>query len=162
MRKLHRHIATGILGLMVLVMAMACLDISISTSDEPSPVTEPGAYTKFLVQQAIDRYEDDGLEETLAYYNTTESVNGDWYVFIADEDGVLTAHATIPENVGKPLSSDDFLGADGFHFGNAIFDADGDWVTYTYLNTNSGNEEQKHSWVVKRDGLTFGSGWYQR
>lgn len=164
MRKPHRYIATAILGLTVLAMAMACVDISINSSDEPSPVTEPGAYTKFFVHKAIERYEDEGLEDTVAYYNTMDSVDGDWYVFIADEDGVLISHATIPGNVGKPLSSDDFLGADGFHFGNAIKEAgeDGEWVSYSYLNPNSGGEEQKHTWVVREDGLIFGSGWYQR
>ena len=164
MRKPYRYIATAILSLTVLAAAMACVDISISTSDTPSPVTEPGAYTKFFVKEALDRYDDEGLEDTVAYYNTRDSVDGDWYVFIADEDGVLISHATIPENVGKPLSSDDFLGADGFHFGNAIREAqeDGEWVSYTYLNTNTGNEEQKHTWVIEKDGLIFGSGWYQR
>ncbi len=147
-----------------LVIAMACVSVSVNTSDTPSPVTEPGAYTKFFVGEALDRYEDEGREDTVAYYNTMASVDGDWYVFIADEDGVLISHAPIPENVGKPLSSDDFLGADGFHFGNAIREADedGTWVSYTYLNTNTGGEEQKHSWVIEKDGLIFGSGWYQR
>ncbi|MDE2802230.1 MAG: cache domain-containing protein [Chloroflexota bacterium] len=156
--------AVTLAALAALVATAACVDISIGTSDNPSPVTEPGAYTKFFVHQAIERYDDDGLEETVAYYNTAESVDGDWYVFIADEDRVLIAHAPIPENVGKPLSSDDFKGADGFHFGNALAEASsgGDWVTYTYLNPNSGDEEQKHSWVVEKDGLIFGSGWYQR
>ena len=164
MRKPHSYIATAILGLTVLAAAMACVDISINSSDTPSSVTEPGAYTKYFVWEALERYEDEGREDTVAYYNTRDSVDGDWYVFIADEDGVLISHATIPENVGKPLSSDDFLGADGFHFGNALGEAgeDGEWVSYTYLNTNTGNEEQKHTWVIRKDDLIFGSGWYQR
>ena len=167
--KLRGKVKAGILAVLalaVLAVGAACsVDVSVNTSDEPSPITEPGAYTRFFVQEALDRYEEDGLDDTLAYYNTRESVNGDWYVFIADEDGVLIAHAPIPANVGKPLSSDDFLGADGFHFGNAIADAseDGEWVSYYYINTNRDNaREQKHSWVVERDGLIFGSGWYQR
>ncbi len=148
----------------VLMLGAACISISIGESDAPSPVTEPGAYTKYFVEDAIERYEDDGLDETVAFFNTSESVDGDWYVFIADEDDVLIAHATIPDLVGKPLSSDDFKGADGFHFGNALAAATGggDWVSYTYLNPNTGDEEQKHSWVIEKDGLIFGSGWYQR
>ncbi len=165
--RLKRWLNTGVLALAavtVLAFGAACVDVSVNTSETPSPVTEPGAYTRYFVEDAIVRYEDEGLDDTVAYYNTMASVDGDWYVFIADEDGVLIAHATIPDNVGKPLSSDDFKGSDGFHFGNAIKEAteDGDWVSYTYLNPNTGAEEQKHSWVVEKDGLIFGSGWYQR
>ena len=161
------NVRVGTLALMALAalaIGAACVSVSVGTSDPPSPVTEPGAYTKFFVEDALERYDEDGLEETVAYYNTPESVDGDWYVFIADEDGVLVSHATIPDNVGKNLSSDDFLGADGYHFGNAIksADEDGAWVSYTYLNPNTGGEEQKHSWVIREDGYIFGSGWYQR
>ena len=39
------------------------------------------------MQQAINLYEAVGLEDTVAYYNTTGSVDGQWYVFMIDEDG---------------------------------------------------------------------------
>ena len=165
--RLKRWLNSGVVAaaaVTVLALGAACVDIDVNSSDAPSPVTEPGAYTKAFVEDAVERYDDEGLDDTVAYYNTMASVDGDWYVFIADEDGVLISHATIPDNVGKPLSSDDFKGADGFHFGNALAAAteDGDWVSYTYLNPNTGAAEQKHSWVVEKDGFIFGSGWYQR
>ena len=154
----------ALMALAALAIGAACVNVSVGTSDAPSPVTEPGAYTKFFVEDALERYDEDGLEETVAYYNTMESVDGDWYVFIADEDGVLIAHATVPDNVGKPLSSNDFIDTNDFHFGNALANAsdDGEWVSYVYLNPNNGAEEQKHSWVIEKDGYVFGSGWYLR
>ena len=66
-------------------LVMAC--VSVNSSDSASPVTEPGGYTKAFVDEAIERYEDDGLDAALDYYNSTASVNGDWYVFIIDEGG---------------------------------------------------------------------------
>ena len=50
------------------------------------------AYTKAFVQQTTNLYVALGLEETVAYYNTKESVDGQWYVFIIDPDGYTIAH----------------------------------------------------------------------
>ena len=48
-------------------------------------------YTRFFVDNAISRYEPDGLDATLSYYNTRESVDGQWYVFILAEDTAYNA-----------------------------------------------------------------------
>ena len=64
----------------------------------------PEAYTNYFVREAIRQYESDGLDSTVAYYNTTESVDGQWYVFMIDEDGTVIAHAN-PALVGQ-LASD--------------------------------------------------------
>ena len=158
----------GILGLVmlaVLALGAACESVSVNSDNTPSPVTEPGAYTKAFVDEAIERYEDDGLDAALEHYNSTASVNGDWYVFIIDEGGAITAHATVPENVGQNINDDQWTDINGFHFGKAILNAseDGGWVSYYYINPNDNDqEEQKHAWVVEKDGLIFGSGWYQR
>ena len=146
-------------------LVMACVSVSVNSSDSASPVTEPGGYTKAFVDEAIERYEDDGLDAALEYYNSAASVNGDWYVFIIDEGGAVIAHATVPENVGQNINDDQWTDINGFHFGKAILNAseDGDWVSYYYINPNNDDrEEQKHGWVVQHDGLFFGSGWYQR
>ena len=45
-----------------------------------------------------------GLEETVAYYNTKESVDDQWYVFIIDENQTIVAHAPDPDLVGKHIS----------------------------------------------------------
>ena len=40
-------------------------------------------YTQFVVDETIARYHTDGLEATLAYYNSPDSFDAQWYVFIA-------------------------------------------------------------------------------
>ena len=59
------------------------------------------AYTKAFVQQATNLYVALGLEETVAYYNTKESVDGQWYVFMSDENQTIVAHAPNPDLVGQ-------------------------------------------------------------
>ena len=77
--------ATAALVAVVPILLISCGDAVPSKS-------EPAEYTKFLVNEAISRYESEGLEETVAYYNTKESVDGQWYVFIVDQDGFTIAH----------------------------------------------------------------------
>ena len=122
----------------------------------------PPAFTRAMVEQAIARYESDGREATVAYYNSPESVDGQWYVFIGDENDIMIAHATVPENVG--LHFNDVISPDGYPAGAQVAAAavdGGAWTTYTYLNTVSGSAETKHSWVTRHNGMIFGSGWYE-
>ena len=152
------------LSLIIGMAVIAVLALAACGDGNPTlpPKSDPAAYTQAVVQQAIDRYEDKGRDETVAFYNSMESVDGPWYVFIADANDVLIAHVTVPENVGR--HADDIRGADGFPVGSQVVAAateDGTWTDYTYLNPNSGSIESKHSWVVRHDGLIFGSGWYE-
>ncbi len=83
---------------------------------EPTSVSGPGsatdvplrsdndAYTQYFVRQAIDMYESDGLDAAIDYYNTQESVDGQWYMFILDGDDTVLAHAANPALVGRPAS----------------------------------------------------------
>ena len=122
----------------------------------------PPAFTRALVEQAIARYESDGRETTVAYYNSPESVDGQWYVFIGDENDLMLAHATVPANVGKHFN--DVISPDGYPAGAQVAAAaveGGAWTTYTYLNAATGNVETKHSWVTRHNGMIFGSGWYE-
>ncbi len=129
----------------------------------PSRTHELGEYTKYFVQQAVRRYTSEGRDAAFSYYNSMESVDGDWYIFVVDEDDKLAVHATVPENIGQDLRGP--LGTDsaGYDFGSEMLTAteDGKWVSYVYINPSSGQEGKKHSWVVRRDGLIFGSGWYE-
>ena len=125
----------------------------------------PAAYTQAVVEQSLRRYDAEGREATVAHYNSAASVMGDWYVFVIDaNDGLAIAHPTIPANVGQDINGP--LGTDvtGYNFGADIVAAteDGAWVSYVYLNPATGEAGgTKHTWVVKRDGLLFGSGWYE-
>ena len=141
---------------------------------EPTSVSGPGsaadaplrsdndAYTQYFVRQAIDMYESDGLDATIDYYNTEESVDGAWYVFIVGEDDTVLAHAANPALVGRPAS--EAVGPNGYPAGEAVAavaDEDGSWFTYSFLNPQTGTPETKRSWAVRHDGLLFGSGWYE-
>ena len=131
----------------------AAVDVSKATPDE---------YTKHLVREAIAKYESEGLDATVAHYNTRESIDGQWYVFIADQNDVLIAHAANPSLVNRPIS--EAVGPNRYPAGDAlaaVADEDGEWFSYTFPNPATGAAETKHSWVVKRDGLVFGTGWYE-
>ena len=127
------------------------------------PKWEPAKYTQDFVREAINKYQSDGLDTTVDYYNTEESVDGQWYVFIGDQDNVVLAHAANPDLVGRPASA--AVGPNNYPAGEAVValaDEDGEWFSYTFINPASGAAEAKHSWMVDVDGLTFGSGWYER
>ncbi len=135
----------------------------IEAPPAPPSRDRPADYTQAFVLQAIERYEETGKEATVAYYNTKESVDGQWYVFIIDENQTIVAHAPNPDLVGKHSSQ--ALGPNSYPTGSAVAasaDQDGAWFDYTYANPASGVVETKHSWVVTHDGITFGSGWYER
>ena len=101
-----------------------------------------------------------GLEETVAYYNAQESVDGQWYVFIIDQDGYTIAHHN-PQFRGRDPSLR--VDATGYFYGDDLLSATeaGHWVDYVLLNPESGENRQKHTWIVRHDGLLFGSGWYE-
>ena len=121
--------------------------------------TDPAEYTKFFVNSAIERYESEGLEDTLAYYNTRESIDGQWYVFIVDKDGYTISHHN-PAVRGRDPSLR--VDATGYFYGDDLLSAteDGQWVSYVFNNPATGRIESKHTWAVRHDGLIFGSGWY--
>ena len=122
--------------------------------------SSPSEYTQYLVKNAISKYESEGLDATLAYYNTKESIDGQWYIFILDQDDVIIAHAANPDLVGRPASA--AIGPNGYPAGEAVVavaDEDGAWFDYTFPNPVTGGAETKHSWIVRYDGLVFGTGW---
>ena len=122
----------------------------------------PEAYTRHFVQSALKIYEAEGLEATVEYYNSPESVDGQWYMFIVDENEIMVAHAD-PAQVGRNVN--DILGPNGYPSGAAVYataEEDGAWFDYTFPNLANGTVETKHSWMVIHDGITFGSGWYEK
>ena len=131
------------------------------------PKSSPAEYTAFVVDGAIARYQTQGREATLAHYSRKESIDGQWYVFIIDEDDRIAAH---PDRQRVGLDVTGWVGTDinGYRFGPEMLAATeaGRWVPYVYVNPagdtlgDEGAFELKNAWVVRHDGLLFASGWY--
>ena len=146
-----------------LVDAIAEARLDAAQPPAVPPRWDPAEYTKHVVRSAIERYDSEGLHATLAHYNTAESIDGQWYVFIIDENRTMRAHAANPALVNRPAAA--AVGPHNYPAGEAVIavaDEDGAWFSYTFPNPASGTVEAKHSWMVAHDGLTFGSGWYER
>ena len=128
---------------------------------EAPPRSDLASYTQYFVQKAVERYDAEGLEATVEFYNSPESVDGQWYVFIVDGDGVFLAHASRPELLG--VDGSDFVDVNGKPYAAEIEAADenGRWVDYYFAHPDTRRDERKHTWAVRYDGLIFGSGWYQ-
>ena len=123
---------------------------------------QPAEFTVAMVDKAVRYYKAHGREEAVNYYNTPESVDGEWYVFILDENDIMIAHAN-PDLRGEDMKGDLGLDVTGYRYGDLLLSAteEGLWVDYHFLNLATGDEAVKHSWVVRHDGLLIGSGWYE-
>ena len=151
-----------VLAAAALVVAVIALLSSADVEEGEIFLVDRGEFTVDLVMDALELYEEEGLEATLEYYNSPESVAGGWYVFICDEEDTVIAHAN-QDLLGMDLKGDLGVDSTGYRFGEVMLGATerGLWVDYVFLNPATGNQEYKHSWVVRKDGLLFGSGWYQ-
>lgn len=133
----------------------------------PDPATQPmvskddpEAFTRVAVLAAIARYELAGLEAIATYYNDPANIDGQWYVFITDENDHFVAHAPRPDFVGTDLK--DIMGLDGSPLGVEIAKATeiGLWIEYLWPNPETGENEQKRTWAIRHDGYLFASGYY--
>ena len=129
--------------------------------------SDPVAYTRFVVDEAIARYEAEGLDAVLAHYNSPDSIDDQWYVFIIDENDEVIGHYDANR---RGLDVKGWVGTDinGYNFGPEMLAATdaGRWVPYVYVNpaegtlSDEGAFELKNTWVMRHDGLLFASGWY--
>ena len=122
------------------------------------PKSAPTAYTRFFVNNAISRYETQGVDATLVYYNREESIDGQWYVFVIDENDLVIGHPDA-HRLGLDLKGWVGTDANGYNFGPDMLSAteDGKWVSYVFRNPEKGSLgpdhtgalEYKHVWVVR-------------
>ena len=133
----------------------------------PDPATlpsvskaDPEAFTVAVVLRAIAHYEFEGLQATVAYYNDPASIDGQWYVFIADANNITLAHPVDADLVGKDMKEN--LGLDGSLLGAEIAKATGGglWIDYLWPNPATGKDELKRTWAIRHDGYLFASGYY--
>ena len=121
---------------------------------------DPREYTVQYVNQAIERYADEGLESMLNYYNSVASFEGEWYLFATDEDDIYHVHPLLPHLIGTDIK--DVVGSDGYRLGDELAKAteEGVWVEYLWPHPVTLKEVPKVGYAVRRDGMLFASGYY--
>ena len=131
-------------------------------TDEARPWenADPREYTVDYVQQAIDRYDRDGLASMTAYYNSVASFEGEWYLFAMDENDIYIVHSLLPHLIGTDIKG--VVSADGFELGKEIAKAteEGIWVEYLWPHPVTLKDVSKVGYAVRHDGLIFASGYY--
>ena len=157
-RRFSAILATALAVVVVIVVIVLVQDYFAGRST-PSK-DDPAAYSQALVEEAILRYDRDGLQAAVDHYNNPENVDGEWYVFIVDAHGHAIAHHN-PDLRNGDTSL--WVDAAGYSYGNDLREAteEGRWVDHVMVDPETGRNGQKHTWVVRHDGLLFASGWYE-
>ena len=121
---------------------------------------EPRAYTVEYVEGAIDRYEQDGLDALVAYYNSVSAFEGDWYLFVIDANDTYIVHPLLPHLIGTDIK--DVVGANGYELGKEIAKAteDGHWIDYIWPHPVTLFNAPKSTYAIRHDGMIFASGYY--
>ena len=132
------------------------------TGDPAWRDADPREYTVEYVDRAIARYERDGLEAMLNYYNSVASFEGEWYLFATDANDVYHVHPLLPRLIGTDIK--DVVGSDGYRLGEELAKAteEGVWVEYLWPHPVTLKEVPKVGYAVRRDGMLFASGYYVR
>ena len=152
-------IATGVA---IAALVVAAFALTREAPALPTPTKdEPGVYTKAVVEDAIERHKGEGLEASMSYHNDPANNDGEWYVFIINEEGRTISHHN-PYFIGRDPT--ERVDSTGYYYGEPLLGAteEGRWVDYTLLNPETGAEGKKHTWAKRHDGLIFASGWYER
>ena len=133
----------------------------VSDDDRPLWVgADPREYTLDYVNRAIQRYEEDGLDAMVAYYDSVASFEGEWYLFATDADDIYIVHPFRPNLKGTDIKD---VVRDGFELGKelaAAGEGEGVWVEYQWPHPATLREATKVSYAVRKDGILFASGYY--
>ena len=121
---------------------------------------EPRSYTVEYVERAVDRYEQDGLDAMVTYYNSVSAFEGDWYLFVIDADDNYIVHPLLPSLIGTDIK--DVVGANGYELGKEIAKATeaGHWIDYLWPHPVTLFSASKSTYVLRHDGMIFASGYY--
>ena len=123
-------------------------------------VEDPAAETQAYVQKAIEYYDANGLDATIVRYNSTDSLDGQWSLTLADENDTIRVAVLSPNLVGTDLKN---LGAGRIRqIGKEMAAAteEGAWISVIFPNTRSSETLYAHTWAIRYDGLLFMSRYY--
>ena len=131
------------------------------TPTEMPTIDNPEAFAVAFVQAAVDLYKAEGAEATATYYNDPANIDGQWYVFMTDENNIYLAHPLAPEFIGTDITG--IPGIDGAYIGVEIAMAttEGRWTEYLWPNPETNKLEQKRTWSIRQDGYLFAAGYYE-
>ena len=68
------------------------MDRSVTKSSWGVTKADRPGYTVAMVEKALRLYDAKGREATVAFYNSPQSVDGEWYVFVRQAAHHLTVH----------------------------------------------------------------------
>ena len=127
--------------------------------------TIPDADTQSVVDYAMFIYENNQRNNAWVDIITPDEpvVTDAVYPFVLNAtDWSTVAHGTLPDLVGQCCSTAiQETSIEPFGEVRAELDRDGNaWVTYEFLNPDTGTIQLKRTWLVERDGLIFGAGYY--
>ncbi len=132
----------------------------VFSSSHSALVEDVADSVKEYVNKAILKYENDGLDAVITHYNSQDSLDGQFYLFLIGKDDIYLAHPIFPHLIGTDIK--DVVGSDGQELGKEIALAtdEGVWVEYLWPHPISRKEQQKVTWAIRHDGLVFASGYY--
>ena len=120
-------------------------------------------HTQAYVQAAIDLYESEGLDATVSHYSSTESFDGATFLFLIGADDNYLVHPLLPQRVGTDVKLVRARGVDGavYNYGEQIAGVteEGRWF-HNLRPGAQGTGSAVHAWVIRHDGLIFGSAYF--
>ena len=135
-------------------------DDLIFSASHSALVEDVAESVKGYVAKAVSRYDSEGLDAVINHYNSQDSLDGQFYLFLIGDDDIYLAHPIFPHLIGTDIK--DVVGSDGQELGKEIAEAtdEGVWVEYLWPHPATRQEQQKVTWALRHDGLIFASGYY--
>ena len=103
-----------------------------------------------------------GRDETIDYYNTPGSIDGEFYATIAYPLGQIGADAAMPGLRGTNIK--DLQASDDPELGQKIFALENGgelWTSHLWTNPSTGREERRHTYALRWLGFYLVSGYYE-
>ena len=120
-------------------------------------IEDPAAYTQAYVQKAIDYYEANGLDATVAYYNSEEGIDGEWFLVLVGEDYRVLVDPIFPNLIGIDARQEN--SPTGPVMESPATES-GAWHTTPWFSEKTAERLQRNLWVIRYDGLTFISSYF--
>ena len=131
-----------------------------ATGYYPLPEDPEGA-TKAYIQGAIDLYESDGLDAMVAYYNSKDSIDGQWHLYVIDQNEKIIVSNLVSRVIGKDIAGQKAV--DGAATGLEVLKAtaEGHWFSHRAYNILGTGELWLNAVAIRHDsGLIFVSGYH--